>query len=60
MRLLRKLEMTKRYAHLSPDYKQHAVDALGKRMDTFWILEPNGKMEEKTGSPEHIDNQLVV
>jgi len=31
------LDMTLRYAHLSPDHKKRAVDALGKRMDTFWI-----------------------
>ena len=34
------LEMTLRYAHLSPDHKKRAVDILGKRMDTFWTPEP--------------------
>jgi len=28
------VEMTLRYAHLSPDHKRAAVEALGKRMDT--------------------------
>lgn len=39
------LDMTLRYSHLSPDHKKHAVDILGKRMDTFWTLEP---IEPKT------------
>jgi integrase len=34
------LEMTLRYAHLSPDHKRRAVDVLSKRMDTIWTPEP--------------------
>jgi len=33
------LEMTLRYAHLSPDHKRRAADILSKRMDTIWIPE---------------------
>jgi len=34
------LNMTLRYAHLSPDHKKRAVDILGKRMDTIWTPMP--------------------
>lgn len=34
------LEMTLRYAHLSPDHKKRAVDILGKQMDTIWTPAP--------------------
>ena len=37
------IEMTLRYAHLSPDHKKRAVDILGKRMDTFWTPEELGE-----------------
>ena len=30
------IEMTMRYAHLSPNHKRQAVDVLSKRLDTFW------------------------
>ncbi|MFH2145936.1 MAG: tyrosine-type recombinase/integrase [Candidatus Omnitrophota bacterium] len=30
------IEMTLRYSHLSPPHKKHAVDILGKQMDTIW------------------------
>ena len=33
------LEMTLRYAHLSPDHKRRAVDILSKQMDTIWTPE---------------------
>ena len=32
----RSIEMTLRYAHLSPSHKKHAVDVLGKQMVTIW------------------------
>jgi len=35
------LEMTLRYAHLSPDHKRHAVHILERKMDTFWT--PRGQ-----------------
>jgi len=37
------IEMTLRYAHLSPNHKRAAVEVLGKRMDTIWT--------PKLGSP---------
>ena len=40
------LKMTMRYAHLSPDHKARAVDALGRRMVTIW-------------SPTDLDEKLI-
>ena len=37
------IDMTLRYAHLSPDHKRAAVEVLAKRMDTIWT--------PKLGSP---------
>jgi len=54
------LEMTKRYAHLSPDYKQRAVDALGKQMDTIWTLEYNSNKQEEASIPEPFESKAVV
>ena len=45
------LKMTLRYAHLSPHYKRHAVDVLGKQMVTIWSQEPKNKdLKEKVVS----------
>lgn len=41
------LEMTLRYAHLSPDHKQRAVDVLNSHLDTFWTLAGNGEVAAK-------------
>lgn len=30
------IEMTLRYAHLSPDHKKRAIEIFGRRMDTIW------------------------
>ena len=40
------LEMTLRYAHLSPDHKRRAVDILSKRMDTIWTPEVKSSIAE--------------
>jgi len=40
------LEMTLRYAHLSPDHKRRAVDILSKRMDTIWTPELKSGISE--------------
>jgi len=38
------LQMTLRYSHLSPSHKKHAVDILGRQMDTIWT--PREKRDE--------------
>lgn len=53
------ITMTLRYAHLAPSHKQHAVDVLGKQMDTFWTLEPKPDKVDNIAHSQHIDNQLV-
>jgi len=48
------IEMTLRYAHLSPDYKRRAVDVLNKRMDTIWTPEAKEiKLEKELVSVTH-------
>ena len=47
------IDMTVRYAHLSPDHKKRALDILCKRMDTIWTPTTNKKEEsEKVSFPE--------
>ena len=41
------IEMTQRYAHLSPNHKKRAVDILNKRMDTIWTPEHKEPIIEK-------------
>lgn len=43
------VEMTLRYAHLSPGHKKNAVDVLAKRIVTIWSQEP--KVQEKQSEP---------
>ena len=43
------MAMTLRYSHLAQSHKQHAVDTLGKRMETFWRLEPKVETVPETG-----------
>ena len=38
------MDMTLRYAHLSPDHRKQAVDILAKKIDTFWT--PEQKIEK--------------
>ncbi len=49
------IEMTLRYAHLSPQHKQKAVESLGLKMDTFWTPEPENRFMEKAGVGESVD-----
>jgi len=53
------LEMTLRYAHLSPDFKKRAVNVLGRRMDTFWTLEPKERNTEEVSNSQKFDNKVV-
>lgn len=46
------IEMTLRYAHLSPDHKSRAVNVLDDQMDTFWT--PEAKLTEKQESVESL------
>lgn len=51
--------MTLRYAHLASSHKQRAVEVLGKRMETFWRLDPKMESAEKSTSSQVFDNQMV-
>lgn len=42
------LDMTLRYAHLSPDHKRRAVDILKNHMDTIWTPEATSEKSTKT------------
>ena len=53
------ITMTLRYSHLAPRHKQHAVDILSKKMDTFWTLEPKSVMSENIEVPQAIDIHTV-
>ena len=53
------ITMTLRYSHLAPRHKQHAVDILSKKMDTFWTLSPKSEVSEKPAVSQPIDEQLV-
>ncbi|MBU4484455.1 site-specific integrase [bacterium] len=49
------IAMTLRYAHLSPDHKQRAVDTLGRQMDTLWTLK-----EKKQDTPKIAPSQVFI
>lgn len=42
------MDMTLRYAHLSPDHRKQAVDILAKKIDTFWTPEQKTEKSEKS------------
>ena len=54
------ITMTLRYSHLAPRHKQHAVDILSKKMDSFWTVEPKTENIEKVDVSEAIVNQSVT
>ncbi len=54
------MTMTLRYSHLAQSHKQRAVDILGKRVDTFWALEPKNENALKSEDLQVIKNQLVA
>ncbi|MDD5008170.1 MAG: site-specific integrase [Syntrophorhabdaceae bacterium] len=41
------IEMTLRYAHLSPDHKKRAIEIFGRRMDTIWTPAAKVEVEEE-------------
>ncbi|MBI5150140.1 MAG: site-specific integrase [Candidatus Omnitrophica bacterium] len=53
------IRMTLRYSHLSPSHKKHAVDVLGRRMDTFWTLSPESQKSENSNISQTVDIELV-
>jgi integrase len=53
------MTMTLRYSHLAQSHKQRAVDILGKKVDTFWTLEPKSEKSTNTQVSQVIEKQLV-
>jgi len=53
------VEMTLRYAHLSPDHKRAAVEVLGRRMDTYMDTTGRKKERAKNRHPEIVDNTVT-
>ncbi len=54
------IRMTLRYSHLSPSYKRRAVDILGRKMDTFWTLEPKTKNSQEVHASQGIENKIIM
>lgn len=54
------ITMTLRYSHLAPRHKQHAVDILSKKLDTFWTLESKIEKVQKTDMSELSANHIVT
>jgi integrase len=54
------ITMTLRYSHLAPSYKQEAVDNLGKKVETFWRLEPSVAKSPKTRVSQVVEHQSFV
>jgi len=50
------LQMTLRYAHLSPDHKRRAVDSLN-RIGTNWAQRPSDEIEENLAVSQLIEKQ---
>jgi len=56
----KKIDMTLRYAHLSPDFKKKAVDIFYDRTDTIWSPEKKKEKSEKVVISENIDVAKVL
>jgi len=54
-----KLDMTLRYAHLSPLHKQDAMERLGEKVDSFWTVRDNGQKSAGNVKCENILNNEV-
>lgn len=50
------MAMTLRYSHLAQSHKQRAVDMLGRKMETFWRLEPKAENAFEVSSLQPIVN----
>jgi len=53
------MTMTLRYSHLAQSHKQHAVDLLGKIMDSFWTVEQKLEVSQNAQVPEVFAVQTV-
>lgn len=53
------MAMTLRYSHLAQSHKQWEVDTLGKKVATFWQLEPSKETAQVTDNLQPIDNTVV-
>ncbi|MBP9853519.1 MAG: site-specific integrase [Candidatus Omnitrophica bacterium] len=54
------IRMTLRYSHLSPSYKQRAIDILGRKMDTFWTLGQSQVISENSELSQTLDNKSLT
>ena len=54
------ITMTLRYSHLAPRHKQHAVDILSKKMDSFWTVESKTEMIEKSSVSQDFAHHVVT
>ena len=49
------MDMTLRYAHLSPDHRKQAVDILAKKIDTFWTPEQKVEKQQNVISSQAVE-----
>ncbi|MDO8674758.1 MAG: site-specific integrase [Candidatus Omnitrophota bacterium] len=54
------IRMTLRYSHLSASHKKHAVDVLGKKIDTFWTLDGDSKSKQNYDLSQVIGNKQLM
>ncbi|MDE2010364.1 MAG: site-specific integrase [Candidatus Omnitrophica bacterium] len=54
------IRMTLRYSHLSRGHKRHAVEVLGKKIDTFWTLNEKSQNKENSVFSQPIENKELI
>ncbi len=54
------IRMTLRYSHLSAGHKKHAVDVLGKKIDTFWTLSEKSDKSKDSIYSQPIGNKQLI
>ena len=54
------MTMTLRYSHLAQSHKQRAVDILGKKVDTFWTLQPKVEVIQNSVVSQVVNQQVVT